>query len=218
VSARDATILGPPAPAARARAAIFGLPALAPPHESELAALAAPRRRRRALWLVALLLLAIGTCVGIRAALDRSAATPDAAVVALTPLDAAPLATPATVDAPHAEPILIEPAFDARPSGPRDARGTGRPARPDAARGTRADAASVSAAGDFGFVRIAGESFVRARILVDGKLAEYAPNPARVTVGRHLLEVIKEDGTRLGPITIEVTAYHTRTHPLRPTF
>jgi hypothetical protein len=41
------------------------------------------------------------------------------------------------------------------------------------------------------------------------------PNPIQVAVGRHRVEVVKEDGTRLGPFTLEVTAYHTRTRPLR---
>jgi hypothetical protein len=164
--------------------------------------------RRRAVWIIGLLILAAGTGVGIRMAMTTDGVAPsvDAPRLVILTRDA-PTAPPP--DAPTPGPV---PAVDARAATP-DARDRSR--RPDAARTARVDAAASSSAVGVVSISAAG-GLARAKIFVDGKFAEYVPNPVTVPVGRHRLEVEKEDGTRLGPVTIDVTPYHTPSKPLRP--
>lgn len=65
-----------------------------------------------------------------------------------------------------------------------------------------------------GTLRIGGERARRAAILVDGVHRGHGPAQITLPVGPHTLELILEDGSSLGSDTIEVTPYHTASHPL----
>ncbi len=66
-----------------------------------------------------------------------------------------------------------------------------------------------------GWFQIVGADVARAQIVVDGKVRGFAPNPIRIPVGAHRVQLILDDGRTLPSFTIDVTAYHTRTRPLR---
>jgi serine/threonine protein kinase len=181
----------------------------------------APRPRRRWLAVAALGALASGGALTVRALGDRSA--PATAAVgpgldaAVAPgLRAAPAVDAAVDAAPldDAAPDAAGPTVDARVG---DA--VARPVRPTTPRppidaGVRP--ADGPATAERGWLQVAGPGLARARVVVDGVARGYAPNPIEVPVGRHQVVLERDDGTTVGPFAIEVTPFHTRTRPLRP--
>jgi hypothetical protein len=181
----------------------------------------APRPRRRWLAVAALGALASGGALAVRALGDRSA--PATAAVgpgldaAVAPGQRAAPAVDAAVDAApldDAAPDAAGPTVDARVG---DA--VARPARPATPRppidaGVRP--ADGPATAERGWLQVAGPGLARARVVVDGVARGYAPNPIEVPVGRHQVVLERDDGTTVGPFAIEVTPFHTRTRPLRP--
>ncbi|MBP8806105.1 MAG: serine/threonine protein kinase [Kofleriaceae bacterium] len=181
----------------------------------------APRPRRRWLAVATLGALASGGTLAVRALGDRSA--PATAAVgpgldaAVAPGQRAAPAVDAAVDA--------APLDDAAPdaAGPTVDAGVGdavaRPVRPTTPRppldaGVRP--ADGPATAERGWLQVAGPGLARARVVIDGVARGYAPNPIEVPVGRHQVVLERDDGTTVGPFAIEVTPFHTRTRPLRP--
>jgi hypothetical protein len=67
-------------------------------------------------------------------------------------------------------------------------------------------------------VQVVGEELLRARVRIDGVEVGYVPNRFAVPLGRHRIEVERPDGVRLPPREVEVTSFHTASHPARPTW
>ena len=65
---------------------------------------------------------------------------------------------------------------------------------------------------------IGGEDVIGASVIVDGKTLGSIPNVFAVSLGSHRVEVERRNGTRLSPITIEITPVHNRANPLRPSW
>jgi|JI10StandDraft_1071094.scaffolds.fasta_scaffold29910_4 serine/threonine protein kinase len=181
----------------------------------------APRPRRRWLAVAALGALASGGALAVRALGDRSA--PATAAVgpgldaAVAPGQRAAPAVDAAVDAApldDAAPDAAGPTVDAR-VGDAVARPV-RPATPRPPIDAGVRPADGPATAERGWLQVAGPGLARARVVVDGVARGYAPNPIEVPVGRHQVVLERDDGTTVGPFAIEVTPFHTRTRPLRP--
>jgi len=135
------------------------------------------------------------------------AGPPDGAVVATVEPDAAPmpeLAAPAdaavaAVTAPAASVTRPRPHHSPDDSAPRGAASVA----PPPITGT-------------GYLQITGEDNIGARILVDGREVGYAPNKLEVPRGHHAITIVRKDGEKLTG-EIDITEYHSVTHPLRPT-
>jgi serine/threonine protein kinase len=65
---------------------------------------------------------------------------------------------------------------------------------------------------------IGGEDVIGAAVIVDGKQVGFVPNTYPLTVGKHVVEIERRDGTRLPPRTIEIKSIHSRGNPLKPTW
>jgi hypothetical protein len=91
-----------------------------------------------------------------------------------------------------------------------------RPATPRPPLDAGVRPADGPATAERGWLQVAGPGLARARVVIDGVARGYAPNPIEVPVGRHQVVLERDDGTTVGPFAIEVTPFHTRTRPLRP--
>lgn len=186
----------------------------------------APQPRRRWLAVAALGALASGGALAVRELGDRSApdrSAPATAAVepsldaAVAPGQRAAPAVDAAVDAApldDAGPDVAGPTVDAR-VGDAVARPV-RPATPRPPIDAGARPADGPTTAERGWLQVAGPGLARARVVVDGVARGYAPNPIEVPVGRHQVVLERDDGTTVGPFAIEVTPFHTRTRPLRP--
>jgi serine/threonine protein kinase len=77
------------------------------------------------------------------------------------------------------------------------------------------DAGLPAAPTEYGYLQITGDANVGAEVLVDGAHAGYVPNALRVAVGKHRVEIVRQDGTRQTWGSIDVTDYNTLAHPAR---
>ena len=78
-----------------------------------------------------------------------------------------------------------------------------------------AGSAAASPPAGTGYLQIIGEDNIGAQVLVDGQLVGHAPDKLATPLGRHRLEVVRKDGTRLPAREIELTEYNTVGHPAR---
>jgi hypothetical protein len=165
--------------------------------------IAAPRRSRRRLAAGIVGLLAIGGAVaGVAIATrddDDAVAVADAATVAVADADVVTVTVAVTDATTDAGAVIVAVA---------DAAGRRRE-KPDARIQEDRDK------GD-GYVQVVGAEFSRAQIFIDGKKVGSSPERLKVAVGKHQLVVVKQDGTRVGPFSIEITSFHTYSSPLKP--
>lgn len=114
---------------------------------------------------------------------------------------------------PDAAMVAIAGPTDANVPAPPRTRHTTRLTRPPAEAGS-AVAAARPVTGS-GFLQVTGEANIGAKILVDGKDVGYAPNKLEVDRGHHAITIVRKNGETVSG-QIDVTEYHTVTHPLRP--
>ncbi len=141
-----------------------------------------------------------------------STVTPDAAIVAIVD---APRVEPDTAPPPDVSPdtVLVQP--DA--SAPRD---TAAPRDRSAPRDTATAVVASDAALPVGtgYVQVLGEDLIGSSVIIDRRNVGSVPNVFPVPYGPHSVEVLKKDGTRLPPKSIEVGETSNRANPLHPTW
>lgn len=162
-----------------------------------------------------------------------TSAAPTAMSASALPRDPAPTATSVVASAvasvePSAVPSASATASSVasarhHPSASASARPSARSTAPPSSSATTAPTAAATArpsetSGAPGMVAIGGEGATRAEIFVDGSTRGYAPRVIALPAGAHSLELVRPDGSRLGPQRIEVTAQHTASSPLRVRF
>jgi serine/threonine-protein kinase len=81
-----------------------------------------------------------------------------------------------------------------------------------------ADAAPPPPPRGSGYLQIVGEDNVGARVLVDGIQVGFAPGKLEVPLGKHRVEIVRKDGTRLASQAVEITEYDTLAHPVHPSW
>ncbi|HEY1558850.1 MAG TPA: hypothetical protein VGF94_28700 [Kofleriaceae bacterium] len=67
----------------------------------------------------------------------------------------------------------------------------------------------------FGYLQITGAANLAAEVLVDGHPIGHVPDLLRVAVGKHRVEIIRNDGTRQTWDAVAITEYNTLGHPAR---
>ena len=177
-------------------------------------------RRWRALALLGTAALALAVLAVIRTSSSPAASAP-APVVASAVLDVGAAPTGGPVDAA----VTGVPGDVVVASAPADAARAPSAAPPSRAhvaspwhRPTEPAASAPSADAEHGYVQVVGEELLRARVFIDGVAVGYVPNRFAVAVGHHRIEVERPDGTRLPPRELDVTGFHTASHPARPSW
>jgi tRNA A-37 threonylcarbamoyl transferase component Bud32 len=171
-------------------------------HHATAPTVASPPARRRARWLAVPALAAL-TGGGLLLARYGSHDAPTPVTSdASTPLAAALDAAPARVDAAAADAAVVVSVPPVDAARPRTRRHDDAPATPV---GT-------------GYLVVTGEELIGAAVVVDGVTAGYVPNLIEVAQGRHRVDVVRRDGSRLGVRDVEVTSFHTRNRPAHPSW
>jgi hypothetical protein len=134
---------------------------------------------------------------------------PDEPTVVELPMEAKVAAPPPVAPPPPAAPPAVEPkAEKAKKTRRKTSRKPPPPPPPSP------PPVAQEANGE-GFLVIGGASVHQGEIFVDGRSKGFAPRRIVLPAGPHDVEVVRRDGTRVGPERVTVSIRHTRSAPLR---